>query len=75
MIKALLRYDKRRAGARGRCLMQDIPSLGVEAGDRLEPQLGLVDISQFEELSVPCEVILWRQPNETIAKHRCPLFS
>ena len=73
-IIGLLFYDKRRTGRRGRTLRADVPDLGLLGGDRLEPSSFLMDVSSFEELSPPFRVLFWRQDNETLCKHRCPLF-
>ena len=43
-----LSYDKRDEGARGRALLRPFPELGLEAGDRLEPHLELMDVGKFE---------------------------
>ena len=73
-IIGLLFYDKRRTGRRGRTLRADVPDLGLLGGDRLEPSSFLMDVSSFEELSPPFRVLFWRQDNEALCKHRCPLF-
>ena len=70
-----LRYDKRKAGAHGRCLSEDLPSLGLLVGDRLEPCDFLRDVGTFESLTrFPCPVLFWRTSKETLTRHRCPLL-
>ncbi len=75
LIAGLLDYDRKRNGSRGRALTGDMPLLGLRAGDRLEPSLDLTDVSQFEKLVPPFLVLFWRPANESMAKHRCPVFS
>jgi hypothetical protein len=69
-----LKYDKRQAGSRGRALTQSIPHLGLEADDRLEPSDTLADVGALEEAAVPIDVVFWRVSNESLARHRNPLF-
>ena len=57
-------YDKRQGGSRGRTL--SMPVLGLQPLDRIEPSSSM---SVF-----PVEVTFWRPANETLARHRCPLF-
>jgi len=73
-VAALLFYDKRTYGNRGRCLSQAVPALGLLKGDRLEPTPRLRDVALFETQTVPCTVTFWRQSEETSTKHRNPLF-
>ena len=75
-LKGLLAYDKRRQGSRGRALIQDVPSLHLWKGDRLEPCANLPDVGAFEELATfPVEIVWWRPAAETSARHRNPLLS
>ena len=74
-VKAALHYDKSKDGAHGRCVKIDIPELKLKKGDRLEPFDDLVDVAQFDRLSVfPCKVLFWRRGLETRCKHRNPLL-
>ena len=74
LVFAHLRYDKRSTGSRGRCLTGPAPTLGLLAGDRLEPCFALPNVGALETLAVPTTVTLWRCSEETIARHRNPLF-
>ena len=75
-ILGVLRYDKRAYGFHGRALCNNIPSLGMLIGDRLEPSPSLLDIAEFDLISrFPCEVLFWRTTVETLVHHRCPLFN
>ena len=75
LVLGQLRYDKRGHGCRGRGLSSAIPELGLLAGDRLEPSALLRDVSKFEAMEPPFSALFWRPSNETICKHRCPLFN
>jgi hypothetical protein len=74
-IAASLFYDKRTSGSRGRALRVDIPELNLMAGDRLEPSAGCPDVGAFEHLSLPATVVFWRHDDETLSKHRNPIFN
>jgi hypothetical protein len=74
-VASLLFYDKRTAGSRGRALRSDVPGLSLLAGDRLEPSVGCPDVAAFERLPLPATVVFWRPSEETLAKHRNPLFN
>ena len=75
-IRAALRWDKRKGGARGRSLRDDLASFSLRKDDRLEPHPGLVDVAQFDQISeFPCRVLFWRRSRENICTHRCPLFN
>ena len=69
-----LHYDKSRAGSHGRALRAPMPSLGLLAGDRLEPQPGLWDVAAFERLETPVTVVFWRPDNQSLATRRNPVF-
>eukprot|EP00959_Pyramimonas_sp_CCMP1952_P240381 5023618-Pyramimonas_sp.AAC.1 len=47
-ILPLLARDKRDKGGRGRCLVSDVPDLGLRQGGRLEPCAFLPDIGKYE---------------------------
>ena len=75
-ILAVLAYDKRPTGARGRALTEAIPAMGLLVGDRLEPSAGLRDIGGLELLATfPADIVFWRRGRESVALHRNPLFS
>jgi len=74
LILDTLRYDKRPDGSRGRALSEDIPGLRLRKHDRLEPSVGLADISKLDQLEVPATITFWRVSNESVARHRNPLF-
>ena len=70
-----LKYDKRKHGSRGRTVMCDIPDLGIKTGDRLEVGADVVDVGKFDVIdSFPISCIFWRPANETLTRHRNPLF-
>ena len=75
LVLDVLKYDKRGSGAHGRALTQAIPELNLMSGDRLEPCEALRDIGKFESLVVPVTVTFWRTADESLARHRNPLFS
>ena len=52
-----------------------MPTLGLLAGDRLEPSHLLPNVSELELLVPPFMVLFWRQSNETITRRRHPLFN
>ena len=66
-------YDKRQGGSRGRALY--MPVLGLQPLDRIGPSSSMSVVGDLDTLSVfPVEVTFWRPANETLARHRCPLF-
>ena len=75
-ISPLLIYDKRTTttSSMGRCLREDLPRLGLRKGDRLEPSASCPWVAAFEQLVGMVSVTFWRISNESIAKHRNPLF-
>ena len=44
------------------------------ADDRLEPSPELPDISKLEDLEMPATVLFWRSSEESLCRHRHPLF-
>ena len=70
----LLFFDKRKKGGQGRCMRQPWVELGLRQGDRLEPSIRTPDIGNLETKPTPCTLIFWRPANETLCKHRCPMF-
>lgn len=74
LVLQYLRYDKRDSGSHGRALTQNIPSLGLLANDRLEPSPALPNVAGLEELQMPATVTFWRPSEESICRHRNPLF-
>jgi hypothetical protein len=75
LIIGSLFFDKRKGVIGGRVLKQDIPELSLLKQDRLEPHAGLLDIGAFEQVVIPTRVLFWRSAADTLARHRCPLFS
>jgi hypothetical protein len=73
-IAGALFWDTRKYGSRGRALKRALPSYGLQAGDRLEPSAGLPDVGAFDSLGAPASVVFWRPSQETITRHRNPLF-
>lgn len=74
-LKASLRYDKRKVGARGRAVQKDIPSLGLLRNDRLEPTPSAPDPGRFEEIAdFPTTAVFWRRASETRVRRHNPLM-
>ena len=75
-LMRVLQYDKKKAGGKGRCLIADVPALGLEIKDRLTEESGLGDVSRLDELnSFPgLKLTFWRMSRETLARHRNPFF-
>ena len=74
ILAAGLRYDKRKNGVHGRCLRSDAPTLGLRAEDRLEPTVALPDVGAFETAPTGITIVFWRSADETLTKHRNPIF-
>ena len=75
-IKNNLKYDRRKAGFRGRALLQPIPRWALMQRDRLEPKKLLPNVAHFERVETfPVVVLFWRRMMETRARHRNPIFS
>ena len=72
-VRASLFYDKRKHGARGRALAVDVPELGLQAGDRLEPSATVQDVGAGFDLSNPGRATFWRIPEAPETHHRNPL--
>lgn len=73
-IAGSLLFDK-RSNAMGRALQRDLPELGLLRQDRLEPHAGLWDIGAFERIQLPARVLFWRSGNDSLCRHRTPIFS
>ena len=79
-LTSLLRYDKRPSSDAklGRCLVDDVPELGLLAGDRLECSDYLPDVGLLESLDFDAQdkyiVVFWRRTWETVCLFRCPLW-
>jgi len=74
-ILAILRYDKRDAGVRGRALVRDVPEALLRAGDRLEPSPELPDIGEYENIvKFPMTLVFWRSARDSLVLHRNPLW-
>ena len=74
-IKAALYFDRRPGGGRGRCLLVDLPLLGLKRDDRLEPRPGMEDVAMFDTMHPPFDATFWRRSEETAVRRRIPLFS
>jgi hypothetical protein len=70
----VLRPDKREHGSHGLALVTALPTLGLEANDRLEPSDDLPDVFALETATLPCNVMFWRRSDDSVARHRNPLF-
>ena len=66
-----LRYAKH---ARGRYVIDDVPSLGLRKGDRLHPSKSLWDVAQFERTKPPFQCVFWRFRETQKLRFRSPLF-
>ena len=73
-LKGLLIDDVRPRGGHGRCLIADFGDTLLK-GDRLEPGADLWDVRDFDVRPIPFTCLFWRTANESLCKHRCPLFS
>ena len=62
-------------GSRGWSLTHSIPALDVLAGNRLEPNKSLNDVSSFANMELPGYVVFWRPSADTMSKPHNPLFS
>ena len=76
---ALLEYDKRPSGSKGRALMADYPALMLNKHDRLCPDYITMDVAQFDHAFDDADVkflscCFWRPCDGTSAKWRNPLF-
>jgi hypothetical protein len=70
-----LYFDRRQTGSHGRSLMIDLPELGLEKGDRLEPSESIPFPTQFDLTDQwPVVATFWRCAVETWVKHRNPLM-
>ena len=75
LVTARLQFDKRRAGHRGLALMSDIPSLGLVAGDRIDPCPQLPDVMQFFSIrEFPVSIVFWRTSDNPAILRRNPVF-
>jgi len=71
-VARALFFDRREGGARGRALEHDIPELGLQKDDRLEPSPLLPDVLQFEEMSLPGHATFWRRSGTQRVHRRLP---
>ena len=76
LIRSLLHYDKSNASnaIRGRCLLGDIPTMGLRKRDRLEPSVELPDTGDLHDGVLPLVQTFWRRSEETMVRHRSPLL-
>jgi hypothetical protein len=71
-----LQYDKRRVGSSGRALISDVLRFHLCKGDRLEPSASVPDVAAVELCTdYPIELTFWRVANESMTRHRSPIFS
>ena len=76
-LQAELFYDKRSHGNHGLCLRKRIVHgrYDLPVGARLEPSELLPDVGAiFGVLSLPLLVVFWLTSEETLVRHRTPLF-
>ena len=74
-----LTYMKGR-GWYGRTFLGEVPRLGVQPNDRLDPFDGLPDVDKLLEFETPGTLIVWRANFDghklcDAMQHRCPLFA
>ena len=74
LILRNLEYDSRQTGSHGRCLTADIQELGLVRGDRLEPSAVCRDVGRFEDFPIGEVATFWRKYEESLARHRNPVF-
>jgi hypothetical protein len=74
-IADVLRYDKRPAYGLGRTLGADLLEFGLAVHDRIEPSSDLPDVGLFESTAPPFIAVFWRRGEESLCRHRNPLFS
>jgi hypothetical protein len=73
-VARALFFDLKPNGARGRALKHDIPELGLNMHDRLEPSPLLPDVLQVEEMSLPGHATFWRRSGTQRVHRRLPLI-
>ena len=76
-LRAILEHDRRKgkASSKGFRLVEDFPDLGLLAGDRLEPWVGLPNVDDFVSIEqFPARCLFWHPSAETLCHHRNPIF-
>ena len=77
-VKRVLDFDVRKNGNRGRCLVADLPGLGLLKGDRLEPTPMFPNTADFDDARPAdgevLELCFWRKSKETRTRHRNPIW-
>ena len=75
-IRGALKFSK-GGKYRGRVMRGDLPDLGLQAGDRLDPTDTMPDVASFDDMDVtePKTVKFWRSSLDTCTRRRNPLFS
>jgi hypothetical protein len=80
-LRSALHYDKRKHGFGGRAFVDDkVPTIisnkgPLQRGDRLEPSPYMSDVGLLDKVNTfPIILIFWRTFNETVCKHRNPIF-
>ena len=74
-ILSHLSYERRTDEVHGRCLLLDIPELGLLRGDRLEPCPTVPDTGQGFNSRCPARAVFWRHSKTSPTHHRNPIFS
>lgn len=70
LLRALALMPKK-----GMVLVVDVPALGLLKNDRLEPCPTLPDVCSFSEVErFPFPCVFWRTTEETLSRHRNPVF-
>ncbi len=52
----------------------DLPTMGLKENDRLEAGGDVKDIGDIESMTPPFTVFFWRRSDETLCRHRNPLW-
>ena len=74
-VRAVLDYDSRDSGYRGRTLLVAIPELGLKKNFRLEPHPGMPNVADFDHAVALIRVLFWDRSRETKARHRNPIYN
>lgn len=74
-LRAVLFCDKAKAGSHGRALLSDVPALGLEAKDRLEPNALCANVAALDDHPLPASFCFLRPSRGTLTRHHNPIRS
>ena len=74
ILRGRLRFNASKDGPRGRALEADIPELGLQRSDRLEPSRARPDVAVLNETECSVDLTFWRRRRETWVLRRNPLL-